>query len=185
MNNWAGRGDVEHARQFAALATLAERVENTDHVEGLILIGSLAGGQFDELSDVDVLVVTRNGEFEQAWKLRHSLSDGCLARWDQRTRPTAAGHNWLTRDLVKIDCTIVDPSGSEKPLAAPFVVCIGSAAVVERFPTASLADVREHARQLQAAENARPVEPETMPYGELIDWKISEFKYAVRRAPRS
>jgi hypothetical protein len=93
------------------------------------------------------------------------------------------GHNWLTTSLVKVDATIIDPDAGEKPLAAPFVVVLGAFGIAERFPVASIEELREHARRVAAAQNDVR-DPDALPYGELIDWKISEFKNAVRRAPR-
>ena len=184
MNSWGDRDAVERARQWPTLSTLAERVERNPSLDGLLVLGSLASGAFDELSDVDAVVVVRRGLFETAWDARHELSKGCVVRWDLSIGLASGGHNWLTRDLVKVDCTIIDPGGGEKPLAAPYVVSVGSPDIAARFPAASLADVQTRARVRQAEQNAHPVDPETMPYGELIDWKLSEFKRAVRRAPR-
>jgi predicted nucleotidyltransferase len=184
MNAWEGRHAAERARQWPTLATLVERVRRSESLDGLVLLGSMAAGTFDELSDIDAVVVVRAGFFDSAWDARHELSRGCIARWDLPGGLMSTGHNWLTRDLVKVDCTIIDPDGREKPLAAPYVVCAGSPNIAARFPAASLADVQEAAHLRQAEQNAHPVDPETMPYGELIDWKLSDFKYAVRRAPR-
>jgi hypothetical protein len=184
MNMWPGRHRLEVTRQWPALVALVDRVEELDVFDGLVVVGSFAAGSPDELSDLDVVLVARSGEFERAWEVRHQLSRGALARWDLQPGSSSAGHNWLTRDLVKIDATILDPDGGEKPLAAPFVVCVGQPEVAARFPTASIEDVRERARQVAAEQNSVAADPGSMPYGELIDWKISEFKNAVRRGTR-
>jgi hypothetical protein len=70
------------------------------------------------------------------------------------------------------------------PDSSPYSCAVGSPDIAARFPPASLADVQERARVRQAEQNAQTVDPETLRYGELIDWKLSEFKRAVRRAPR-
>ncbi len=77
-----------------------------------------------------------------------------------------------------------DPDTGEKPLAAPFIVIFGASDIADRFPVTSIEDVQERARRVAAEQNAVPVDPDAIPYGELIDWKMSEFKRAVRRAPR-
>jgi hypothetical protein len=137
------------------------------------------------LSQLDVIAVANPGSFEQAWVARDHLSHDSLVRWDLPRGSYSSGHNWLTRDLVKVDCTIIDPDAGEKPLATPYAVCVGQPEIAARFPQVSIETVREQAEQIAADQNAIPADPASLPYGELIDWKIAEFKQAVRRAPRT
>ena len=185
INAWRGRERLEGTRQWPTLIALADRVEQTEAFEGLVLIGSFASGTADELSDLDVIAVAKPGSFEQAWVARDHLSHGSLVRWDLPRGSRSSGHNWLTHDLVKVDCTIIDPDAGEKPLATPYAVCVGQPDIAARFPQVSIETARERAEQITADQNAIPADPASLPYGELIDWKIAEFKQAVRRAPRT
>jgi hypothetical protein len=182
LEGWPGRERAATMRQWPALVALADRVAAADALEGLVLLGSFAAGTADELSDIDAIAVARRGLFPQAWEERRRLSQDALVSWDLSPRLDARGHNWLTRDLVKIDCTIVDPDSGGKDLAAPYVVCVGPPELADRFPRVPLAVVRERARRIAEEQSRLPVDPETMDDGELIDWKLSELKHAVRRA---
>ncbi len=153
-----------------------------DALEALILLGSFAAGTADELSDVDVIAVAAPGRFAEAWAARHRLSEGSLVSWDHFLKPEYRGHNWLTRELVKVDCTVVDPDSGSKELAEPFVVLVGPAPVSERFPRISPETVRDRARKIDEEQRRQVFDPHEMDPGELIDWKISELKSAVRRA---
>ena len=169
-------------RQWPTLETTAERAVELDALEGLILLGSFASGTADELSDVDVIAVAAPGRFAEAWDARRPLSENALVAWDLRPRADIAGHNWLTRDLVKVDCTIVDPDSGSRELAEPIVVLVGPESVADRFPRVSLESVRERARKIADAQEQQVFDPDQMEVGELIDWKLSELKRAVRRA---
>jgi predicted nucleotidyltransferase len=172
-------------RQWPALIALANRIEEVDVFAGLVLLGSFASGNADELSDLDVIAVSEPGSFQQAWAARDQLSHDSLVRWDLPRGSHSSGHNWLTRELVKVDCTIIDPDSGEKPLAAPYAVCVGESEIAGRFPQVPIESVRGHTERIAAEQNAIPTDPDSLPYGELIDWKIAEFKQAVRRAPRT
>ena len=169
-------------RQWPTLEATAERAANVAALEGLILLGSFASGTPDELSDIDVIAVAAAGRFAEAWDARDRLSEGALISWDLRPRVDTAGHNWLTRDLVKVDCTIVDPDSGSRELAEPVVVLVGPASTPDRFPRISLETVQERARKIADEQEHQVFDPEQMDVGELIDWKLSELKRAVRRA---
>lgn len=151
----------------------------------MILLGSFAAGEPDELSDVDVLVVARPGSFQEAWAQRHRLSAGALISWDltwdPRPKSDCQAHNWLTRELVKVDCTIVDPDSGGKELAEPIVVLAGHTSMADRFPRISDETLLERRRALADEQSRQVPNPDEMEVGELIDWKIWEMKKAVRR----
>ena len=171
-------------RQWSTLEATAERAANVDALDGLILLGSFASGTADELSDVDVLAVAATGRFAEAWDARQRLSADALVAWDLRPRAGTAGHNWLTRDFVKVDCTIVDPDSGVRELAEPIVVLVGPESVADRFPRLSLDTVRERARKIAEEQAKQVFDPDEMDAGELIDWKLWELKAAVRRIMR-
>ena len=169
-------------RQWLALEATAERAANVDALEGLILLGSFASGTPDEMSDIDVIAVAAAGRFAEAWDSRHRLSQDALVAWDLRPKADAAGHNWLTPDFVKVDCTIVDPDSGSRELAEPIVVLVGHESAADRFPRISLETVRERARKIAEEQKQQVFDPDQMDVGELIDWKLSELKHAIRRA---
>lgn len=169
-------------RQWPTLEAMAERAASVEALEGLILLGSFASGTPDELSDVDVIAVAAAGRFAEAWDARHRLSAGALVAWDLRPKQDTAGHNWLTHDFVKVDCTIVDPDSGSRELAEPIIVLVGPESVADRFARTSLDTVRERARKIAEEQGKQVFDPDDMDAGELIDWKLSELKSAVRRA---
>ena len=169
-------------RQWPTFEATAERAENIDALDGLILLGSFASGAPDELSDIDLIAVAKTGRFTEAWEARQRLSRDALVAWDLRPKADAAGHNWLTPDFVKVDCTIVDPDSGSRDLAEPIVVLVGPDSVADRFARISLETVRERASKIADEQEQQVFDPDQMDVGELIDWKLSELKHAVRRA---
>jgi len=169
-------------RQWSTLESVVKRAANIDALEGLILLGSFACGTPDELSDIDLIAVAAAGRFAEVWDARHRLSQDALVAWDLPPRPNIAGHNWLSRDFVKVDCTIVDPDSGARALAEPIIVLVGPESAADRFPRISLETVRERARQIADEQEQQVFDPDQMDVGELIDWKISELKHAIRRA---
>jgi predicted nucleotidyltransferase len=120
-------------RQVAALERLAARVETSPALEALLLIGSLARDEGDELSDVDAIVVVAEGRFDEAWAARHELDGGeALVAWDdlERGRPEIGGRKWLTRDIVLVECLLATPSSGVR-LADPFRLVVGDPTVPE------------------------------------------------------
>jgi hypothetical protein len=67
-------------------------------------------------------------------------------------------------------------------LAEPIVVLVGPESAADRFPRISLETVRERARQIANEQEQQVFEPDQMDVGELIDWKLSKLKHAIRRA---
>ncbi|MGH2920637.1 MAG: nucleotidyltransferase domain-containing protein [Gaiellaceae bacterium] len=188
LNDWPGRLRGESQRQWPVIESLAARAAEIEAVAGLILLGSFAAGEPDELSDVDLLVVAGPGSFPEAWDQRHRLSAGALVSWDltwdPRPKPDSQGHSWLTRELVKVDCTIVDPDSGGKELAEPIVVLAGPASIADRFPRISRDTLLERRRALAEEQSRQVPNPDEMEVGELIDWKLWEMKNAVRRGMR-
>lgn len=158
------------------IESLIARATEIEAVAGLILLGSFAAGEPDELSDVDVLVVTGPGSFQDAWRQRHRLSAGALVcwdlTWDPHPKPDCQGHNWLTRELLKVDCTIADPDSGGKELAEPIVVIAGPTSIADRFPRISCDTLLEHRQTLAEEQSRQAPNPNEMEVGELIDWKL-------------
>lgn len=50
--------------------------------------------------------------------------------------PTLAegGHKWITSDIVKVECGIVDPARVDAQLATPYAVIVGDPSIAARFP---------------------------------------------------
>jgi predicted nucleotidyltransferase len=120
---------------MAVVERLAARVEASPVLDALLLLGSLARGEGDAVSDVDAIVVVMEGRFDAAWATREELEGGeAIVAWDdlERGRPEIAGHKWLTRDLVLVECLLATPSSGVR-LADPFRVVAGDSSVPERM----------------------------------------------------
>jgi predicted nucleotidyltransferase len=182
VNEWPGRRRAESSRQWPTLQGTVRRAEELEAVVGLIAIGSFAQGDPDELSDLDLLAVVESGRFREAWGERLRLADDPLVTWDGRVDPAneIRWFTWLTRDLVKVECGIVDPDSANRELAEPFAVLVGEPSLADRFVRIPLEVVE--ARVAELRERQRVFDPDEMTPGEKIGWKLSEFKNAVRDA---
>jgi predicted nucleotidyltransferase len=183
LDDVPGRERAESLRQWPVLRALAARAGAIEALDGLIVIGSFAAGNPDELSDIDALAVAAPGRFEEAWAGRHRLAGDALLSWDRLSGSEAGCHTWLTRDLVKVECEVVDPASGSRELVDPCFVLAGDPSTIDRFPRITPLELGERRRR-QREEQGVPADPERLSYGELIDWKISELKHAVRRGLR-
>lgn len=140
--------------------------------DGLMLLGSFARGSADEVSDVDFVAVAENGRFAEAWERRHELeTPGALVSWDVRDDDDigAGSHKWITRDVVKVECGIVDATYGDMQLAEPYAVIVGDAEIAARFPPLAPIphDVLEaYAQKLRDGGHVPEVETR---YGDLRD----------------
>lgn len=135
--DWPTRPHAEALRQWPLIVHAAELVENSDLYDGLLLIGSFVTGHADEVSDVDLIAVVAAGRFREAWRGRRELeTPGTLFEWDLALEGecNVASHKWITRDIVKVECTIADPAGGDMQLAEPYAVIVGDPAIADRFP---------------------------------------------------
>jgi len=65
-----------------------ERAHTLPGFGAFILVGSLAGGSPDHMSDVDAIISIDDGAFELAWDSRSALFESPPAvAWDRRTDP--------------------------------------------------------------------------------------------------
>jgi hypothetical protein len=156
-------------RQRATLTKIAIAASRTTWVEALLVVGSLADDSADALSDIDLLVVVREGGFEQAWAERETLRvTGTLCAWDQRLDQDAevAAHRWLTPELVLVEALIATPSSGVR-LAEPWELVVGRsdtpAGLTRRPPIAR-----------------SEMDPTTQPHP--VEAAYDEFKSGVRRA---
>jgi len=172
-------------RLWSVLERIVSRASEVDAIEALVAIGSLARGDVDELSDVDLLAAVAPGRFHDAWDSRLELVDDALLTWEPQSTPSphVRWFTWLTRDLVKVECGIVDPRSGERDLAEPFVVLAGDPRAIELFPRITPAELVERRRKRRLPQRA-PDDENELPYGPLIDWKLWELKNAVRRGLR-
>jgi len=101
------REAASRLRLWPVLEEMIRRVEASDDYEAAVLLGSLARGEGDEFSDVDLLLVVRDDCWQQAWAKRHRLSSNALYVWDELAPGRElAKHAWLTRDFVFVECRI-------------------------------------------------------------------------------
>jgi hypothetical protein len=142
------------ARQERTLAALIERIAGSPWLDGAILVGSMAAGRADAISDVDLIVSVRAGAFESAWQDRHQLrAAGAILWWDVAPEPEreVAAHKWLTDDLVLVEALFAGPTSGVR-LAPPWRVVAGDAALPDRF------DRRPPIQRTEMGENVHPVE---------------------------
>lgn len=131
--DWAGRLTAEHLRQWPHILRLGEAASKPPFL-GVVLLGSFARGEADDLSDVDFTVFAQEGAFEAAWDERHRLHASDAACWDYPRPPgdrDVAGHRWLTKDFVLFDGLIATPSGTR--LADPLHVLVGGEALAQQI----------------------------------------------------
>lgn len=165
-------------RQRAVLEGIVARAAVVEAVEGLIVIGSFAGGRPDALSDLDLLAVARPGQLEAAWAAGRQLAGDAFLIWEPQPRQHGQVRwvNWLTHDLVKVECGFAAPGS--RPLAEPFAVVSGPATLADSFPRIDMSVVEEQAERRR--ELQRDVGPETLTPEELLGWKLAELKAAAR-----
>lgn len=133
VNDWPGRSASERLRQWPRLLELAEAAGNAPFL-GVVLLGSFARGEADDLSDVDFTVFVAEGEFGAAWEQRHRLHPPDASCWDYPRPPgdrDVAGHRWLTRDFVLFDGLIATPSRTR--LADPMHVLVGDESLARQI----------------------------------------------------
>jgi predicted nucleotidyltransferase len=163
IDDWPGRGPAERLRQWPRLMELAKAAATPPFL-GVVLLGSFARGEADDLSDVDFVVFAAEEKFEEAWEWRLGLHHPDAASWDYPRPPgdrDVAGHRWLTSDFVLFDGLIATPSGTR--LAEPMHVLAGGETlarqIVRREPiTAEEKDERRDEIALHEVERL---------YGEL------------------
>lgn len=133
INDWPGRGAAESLRQWPRLVELSRIAANPPFL-GVVLLGSFARGEADDLSDVDCCVFAADGDFEAAWQQRHRLRPADASCWDYPRPPgdrDVAGYRWLTTDFVLFDGLIATPSGAR--LAHPMHVLVGDDALTRQI----------------------------------------------------
>jgi predicted nucleotidyltransferase len=81
-------------RQQAVLDGIVRRASGIDAIEGIIVLGSFAGGQPDDLSDLDLVAVAALGRLEEAWQARHVAAGDVLVMRPSRSSRSATS-TWL------------------------------------------------------------------------------------------
>jgi hypothetical protein len=142
-------------RQLAALDDLLRRAERVPEVEAVILIGSLASGAADPISDVDAIVIVRESSFDAGRQQRHALHAASVpACWDHPIGPppsAVAAHKWIDDSGVLVEVLIATASGPLR-VAEPARVVLGDPAVLTRT------NRRPPIRREEMTESAHPVE---------------------------
>jgi predicted nucleotidyltransferase len=148
INDWPARNAAERRRQWPRVLEVAEGVSRPPFL-GVVLLGSFARGDADDLSDVDFIVFAAEDEFDEAWRQRHRLHLEDAVCWDYPRPPgdrDVAGHRWLTSDFVLFDGLIATPSGTR--VAEPLHILVGDETLgtqlVKREP---IAVEEQHARK--------------------------------------
>jgi predicted nucleotidyltransferase len=183
MHDWPGRSHVETLRVWPELVQTVQRIESRPEVySGALLLGSLARGEGDAISDVDLAAVSQPGKWQDAWDARHLLSAGALVTFDRLgDRSGVAGHSWLTPTLVKVECLVTEPDESGMRLAGEVVVLLGAEDLVEQFerkPAFTQQEIDAYAAELREHERLSDIE---RAYGDLI----TLLRREVRGDPRT
>jgi hypothetical protein len=160
----------ESLRGWPHLRDIREKTLRLPGHRATIVIGSFAAGTADDLSDIDLYLMLDDGAFVDVWSQRHSLRpDDALHWWDIRpdTSREIATHNWLTRDLVLVECALATPTAQPR-LSEPYQVVEGDPSAVESFirgDPISREELNEFNAELQAAGHLPDVH---LRYGEFI-----------------
>ena len=173
---------VPRLRQLDTLEEIVARAEAIPAIEGVIVLGSFASGQPDALSDLDLVVAAAPDSLDEAWEARFDLAGDAFLIWEPQSNEgrNIRWLNWLTHDLVKVECGIAAPGSTE--LADPFKVVHGPPNLASRFPRISLELIAERRRQRD--EEQRVFDPDTMTAEERLGWKLAEMKTAARALVR-
>ena len=146
---------MEATRQHTALDQLLVRASRVPEVEAVVLIGSLAAGTADAMSDVDAIVVVRS--FAAAHRQRHALhADPVPACWDHPDEPPpleVAAHKWVDDNGVLVEVLLGTASGPLR-VAEPARVVLGDPTVLTRThrrPPIPRAEMTESAHPIEAA----------------------------------
>ena len=144
------------ARQLAALDALVGRAGRIPGIEAVVLIGSLASGTADAMSDVDAIAIVERASFAAVRGVRHSLhAERVPACWDHPAdhRSHVAAHKWIDESGVLVEVLLGTASG---PLAVaePARVVLGDPAVlsrVRRRPRITRAEMTPSTHPIEAA----------------------------------
>jgi hypothetical protein len=166
-------------RQQAVLDGIVRRASGIDAIEGIIVLGSFAGGQPDDLSDLDLVAVAALGRLEEAWQARHVAAGDVLVMWEPQ--PNAGREmrwaNWLTHDLVKVEWGVAAPGSRE--LAEPYRVVYGPPSIVSRFPRVDAAVVRARQETL-SEQQERDFDLAALTLEERLGWSLWQVKLTAR-----
>lgn len=143
-------------RQEAALQGLLRRAGDLLEVDAVVLIGSLAAGTADAMSDVDAIAIVRDAAFAAAWSRRHALhAVTAPACWDHRTEPPSdiGAHKWIDESGVLVEVLLGTVSGPLR-VAAPARVVWGDPAALARArrrPPIARAEMTDSKHPIEAA----------------------------------
>jgi hypothetical protein len=127
-------GEPERQRRY--LDQLEQHSAALPWVSVVIVIGSLASGQADGISDVDLLIGVHHHAFDQAWTNRARLRvTGAVRNWDHWLDEAggAGTHKWLSADFVLVEALIAVPASGVR-LAPPWRVLAGDPQLADRWP---------------------------------------------------
>lgn len=90
------------------------------------------------------------GRLDEAWAARRRVAGDVLVTWTpaQESRAGLRWCNWLTHDLVKVECGFAEPDG--KDLTEPFEIVLGPP-LADTFPRVDASVVAQRARRRRQA----------------------------------
>ena len=169
-------------RQRAVLDGIVERAADVEAIEGLIVIGSFAGGDPDALSDLDLVAVASADRLDEAWEARHRVAGDVFLTWEPHANVgrDVRWVNWLTHDLVKVEFGVAAPGSRD--LAEPFAVVLGPPSLADAFPRIGPETVR--ARAVERSAQQQVFDPNRLTPEQRLGWKLAEMKSAARAVLR-
>jgi hypothetical protein len=169
MRDWLGRSHVEKLRLWPDLVQAVDRIEaREEFFLGALLLGSLSRGEGDALSDVDLVAVSHQDRWRDAWDARRLVSAGALVTFDrfEQGKPEIGGHSWLTPSLVKVECLITAPGRMR--LRGSAAVVAGEDRLLDSFekaPPRPRQELEEYATGLRESAAISEIE---RAYGDLM-----------------
>jgi predicted nucleotidyltransferase len=123
--------------QARTLAALVRRLRRDPRIEAVILVGSLAAGQADALSDIDLLVMVRPSDFPAVWRTRRKLAREAVhvvhASEETGGRPDVGTYRVLTADRIAVELALF-AKGSAFRLGTPYRLLFGKTSALEGMP---------------------------------------------------
>ena len=119
-----------------AIDTIANALQEAPEVRALFLSGSYGNGLADEYSDIDFILVAKDGATDAIaalWRDAVSRTGEIVLWWDRTTRPVLI--NAVTADWTRIDAVILKPDQMGRQTKAGLKPLFDHDGILEASPT--------------------------------------------------